>query len=133
MSRARAARKPLLGDEVASTRVKFARVSARKTRDLADLIRGLTVAEARQQLGLTHRPSAMPVMDRALKSVVANYEDLVRNEAIENQGEVENMVVGEIFVDAGPMLKRFQPMSMGRAGMIRKRTCHLTIKLYTQG
>jgi large subunit ribosomal protein L22 len=122
-----------LGQPVASARVRFARVSARKTRDLADLIRGLSVGEALQQLSVVHRPSSMPTVLGALNSAVANYENLVREDAIEKQGEADDLLVGEVFVDAGPMAARFRPRAMGRACVIRKRTCHLTVKLYTQG
>ena len=133
MSRGRAAAKPELGEVVSTARVRFARVSARKARYLADLVRGLTVADARHQLGAVHKPSSMPVVAGALKAAMANYDDLVRNDIQENQGDVDDLVIVEIFVDAGPMLKRFRPRAMGRAGQIRKRTCHLTLKLYTQG
>jgi large subunit ribosomal protein L22 len=121
-----------LGKAVSTAKVRFAHVSARKTRDLADLIRGLTVAEAREQLAAVHRPSAMPTVIGALSSAVANYEDKVREDAIENQGKADALLVGEVLVDGGPMVKRFQPRAMGRACTIRKRTCHLMIKLYTQ-
>lgn len=133
MSKARAARKPLLGTEVASARVRFARVSARKARDLADLVRGLTVDEALEQLSVTHRPSAMPTVLGALQAAVANYQNHVREEIIENQGPAGSLIVGEIMVDGGPIMKRFRPRAMGRAAVIRKRSCHMTVKLYTQG
>lgn len=125
MSRARAARKPVLGEMVASAKSRFNRVTARKARYLADLIRGLTVAEAAQQLANVHRPSAEPMIANALKSAVANAKE-------KEVADVEELVVGEIFVDAGPTLKRFQARAMGRACTIRKRMSHVTIKLYTQ-
>lgn len=125
MSRARAARKPELGELIASAQSRFNRVTARKARSLADLIRGLTVAEAERQLANTHRPSAMAVVSNALKSAVANAKE-------KEAEDPESLVIGEIFVDAGPMLKRFQPRAMGRACSIRKRMSHVTVKLYTQ-
>jgi large subunit ribosomal protein L22 len=106
--------------------MRYARVSARKVRDLADLIRGLTVGEARQQLMATHRPSAGTMVSNLLKSVTANAKDL------EFEGDADDLVIGEIQIDAGPIIKRFRPMSMGRGGAIRKRTCHMTIHLYTE-
>jgi large subunit ribosomal protein L22 len=125
MSRARAARKPELGELIATAQSRFNRVTARKARSLADLIRGLTVAQAEQQLANTHKPSAMAVVSNALKSAVANAKD-------KEAEDPESLVIGEIFVDAGPMLKRFQPRAMGRACSIRKRMSHVTVKLYTQ-
>lgn len=124
MSRARAAYRPELGDMIASARVCFTRVPPRKARMVADMIRGLTVAEANQQLANLHRPSAVPFVDRLLKSAVANAKDQ------QEITETDSLIVGEIFVDGGPMLKRFQPRAMGRACMIRKRMSHMTVKLY---
>jgi len=129
MARARRGANPELGEVVSSARVKFARVSAQKARDLADLIRGLSVGEARAQLNAVHRPSAMPVVAGALHSVAANYEYLKKEDLVDDYGPADGLFVGEITIDGGPMFKRFQPRAMGRAGLIRKRTCHLTIKL----
>lgn len=127
MSRARAARKSLLGEFVATAKSRFTGIPARKARYVADLIRGLTVAEAEQQLLNTHRPSAVPIVGKALKSAVANAKEK------EVEADPQSLIVGEIFVDGGPMLKRFQARAMGRACSIRKRMSHVTIKLYTQG
>jgi len=46
--------------------------------------------------------------------------------------DLDGMVVKEIFVDGGPMLKRFRPRAMGRAFRIRKRTSHITIVVGTK-
>ena len=124
MSRARRASKPDLGEMVATAKHRFARVSARKGRYVADLIRGLTVGEAMLQMRNTHRPSAVPIFINVLKSATANAKEASVN-------EVEDLVV-EVHVDEGPMLKRFRPRAMGRACVIRKRMSHVTIKLYTE-
>jgi large subunit ribosomal protein L22 len=109
--------------------VRFVRVGPRKVRDIADLIRGLTVAEAQQQIAAVHRPSAAPLLTRALNSAFNNAND-VRESGKFNESE---LLVGEIYIDSGPMLKRFSAAPMGRAVPIRKRTAHVTVKLYTQG
>lgn len=127
MSRARAARKPVLGDFVSTAKARFTGIPARKARYVADLIRGLTVAEAEQQLNNVHRPSAVPIVGKALRSALANAKDK------EAESDPALLVVGEIFVDDGPILKRFQARAMGRACSIRKRMSHVTVKLYTQG
>lgn len=129
MSRARAARKIELDELklVASAKARFARVPARKVRYVADLIRGLTVAEAERQLANVHRPSAGPLVGKVLKSAVANAQ-----EKEEFDEDPEKLVIGEIMVDGGPMLKRFMARAMGRGVQIRKRLSHVTIKLYTQ-
>lgn len=127
MSRARAARKPELGELVAVARSRFQRVSARKVRMVADLIRGLTVEEAQEQLQFLHRPSAEPTVSKTLASAVANASELEELDV-----EPQSLLIGEIYADGGPILKRFMPRAMGRATTIRKRTSHLTIKLYKQ-
>lgn len=128
MSRARAARKPELGEMITMARARFARVTARKARTVADLIRGLTVAEAEQQLAAIHRPSAVPVVSRVLQSAVANAE---KNHEMDKK-DLPTLIVGEVLVDAGPMLKRFRAAPMGRGVRVRKRMAHVTIKLYAQ-
>lgn len=127
MSRARAARRPVLGAVVATAQSRFTGIPARKARYVADLIRGMTVAEAEQQLKAIHRPSAVPIVGKALFSAVANAK------VKEVEGDLQALVIGEIFVDGGPILKRFQARAMGRACSIRKRMSHVTVKLYTQG
>lgn len=125
MSRARRARKPRLGPVVATARLRYARVGPRKVRDVADLIRGLTVAEANQQLAVLHRPSAVPLITRLLKSAVSNAgQD-------GPQHKEADLIIGEITVDAGPVSGRYRPRAMGRSAVIRKRTTHVTVKLHT--
>ena len=127
MSRARAARRPQLGEQVSTAKRTFARVGPQKVRSVVDLIRGLTVDEATQQLAQLHRPSAIGLVSRTLKSAVANAKEK------ETGADPGSLIVGEICVDGGPMLKRMQPRAMGRGFTIRKRTSHLTIRLYMQG
>ncbi|HOE97224.1 MAG TPA: 50S ribosomal protein L22 [Candidatus Sumerlaeota bacterium] len=128
MSKARAARKPNLGAVVTSATVRFTRVPPRKARIVADLLRGLTVEEAQEQLQLVHRPSAAPVISNLLKSAVANARTGERAEGV----DPEELIIGEIFVDGGPMLKRYRPKAFGRANIIRKRMSHITIRLYRE-
>ena len=109
-------------EEVSRAKAKFVRVSARKVRYVADLIRGKRVGEARVMLQFLHRPSAGPCVQRVLDSAVANVD---RNE----HPDPDELKVGEVFVDVGPIIKRFRPRAMGRACRIRKRMSHLTIRL----
>jgi large subunit ribosomal protein L22 len=126
MSRARADRRPARGDLIATARASFMRVPPRKARTVVDLIRGLSVAQATRQLNHLHRPSATPLVKSVLASAVANAKQS------EYEDDTDELIVGEILVDGGPMLKRFQPRAMGRACVIRKRFSHLTIKLYKE-
>ena len=125
MSRARAARRPALGDLVTTAHARFTRVPPRKARFVADLIRGLSVAQAMAQLGQLHRPSACPMITNLLKSAVANAEGKRQRHLWE--GEPEGLLIGEIFIDGGPMLKRFMAAPMGRAVPVRKRLSHATV------
>ena len=127
MSRARRARKVELGDLVSKARMRYYGVGPRKVRDVADLIRGLTVADAQGQLSALHRPSGVPIVTRLIKSALSN-----ANQQGDKNWDPEELVIGRIDVDGGPIQYRFQPMSMGRAGKIRKRTCHITLELWTE-
>jgi large subunit ribosomal protein L22 len=95
------------------------RISARKVRLVADLIRGKQVGEAVAILRLTPK-AASPVVEKVLKSAVANAEH-------NYEMDINNLVVSEVYANEGPTLKRFRPRAMGRASAINKRTSHITI------
>jgi ribosomal protein L22 len=100
---------------------KWVRTSARKARLVAEHIRGLPVADARAVLAFTPRAAARD-MEKVLRSAVANAEA--------NHGLYgEDLVVVAAFVDEGPTLKRWRARARGRVARIRKRTCHITIKV----
>lgn len=99
--------------------VKYVRVSASKAREVLDLIRGLEVQRAEEVLRFAERDVAI-VIRKALASAVANAEHN------DNQAPDE-LYVSACFADEGPTLKRFRPRARGRAGRIRKRTCHITV------
>jgi len=73
-------------------------------------------------LRLSSKSAAKP-LEKLLKSAIANAENR------ENPIDVEHLVVREIFVDGGPLAKRWRPASMGRAFPLIKRHSHVTIKL----
>ena len=98
---------------------KYVRVAPRKAREVVDLIRGKTVADARAQLLVTKRGAARAV-SRVLDSAVANAEN--------NNGlAAADLFVKEAYVDEGPTLKRWRFRAMGRVNRIRKRMSHITI------
>jgi large subunit ribosomal protein L22 len=99
--------------------LRFVRVAPRKARLVVDLIRGHQVAEAFNILKFTPR-SASRVVEKILKSAVANAENL-------EIGDPDDLWVTRVYVDGGPVLKRFQARSMGRANPIKKRTSHITV------
>jgi large subunit ribosomal protein L22 len=98
---------------------KFVRVPPRKARLAADLIRGLPVEEAGLQLKLCNLKGGKLLM-KTLSSAVANAE---------NQGEVQrrDLVVREVRVDCGPVLKRAKSKSRGGRAPVMKRTSHFTV------
>ena len=100
---------------------KWVRITPRKARLVADQIRGRTVPEARTVLAYTPRAAARE-LDKVLRSAVANAET--------NHGLVgDELVLTGVHVDDGVVLKRWRPQARGRVHRIRKRTCHITIKL----
>ena len=101
--------------------LKFARISARKVKIVADLIRGKNVDEALAIMKFTPKASS-EVLEKLLKSAIANAEN-------NHDMKHENLYVAEIFANQGPTLKRIRPAAKGSAVRIRKRTSHITIVL----
>ncbi len=106
----------------ATAKAKFIRMSARKVRRVADLIRGKNVDEALNILTFTPK-AASPVLEKVLKSAAANALALEGTAKL----KAEDLRIKQILVDGGPIMKRIRPMGMGRAFRIRKRTNHITI------
>lgn len=101
--------------------LKFARISARKVKIVADLIRGKDVDEALSIVKFTPKASS-EIIEKLLKSAIANAEN-------NHEMKHENLYVAEIFANQGPTLKRIRPAAKGSAVRIRKRTSHITIVL----
>ena len=99
--------------------LKFARISSRKVKIVADLIRGKDVDEALAIMKFTPKASS-EVLEKLLKSAIANAEN-------NHDMKHENLYVAEIYANQGPTLKRIRPAAKGSAVRIRKRTSHITI------
>lgn len=110
----------------AVARTKFVRIAPRKVRLVADLIRGKKVMEARDILAYTVK-GASPVLAKLLNSAVANAE----SKAAETRERIDSddMVISELLVDEGPVMKRMRMQSRGRAVRIRKRMSHIELKI----
>jgi len=106
-------------------KLKHLRISPRKVRLVADLIKGLPIKQAEVQLKFLAKRSVEPIL-KLLKSAIANAQ---------NNGNAlkENLFVNNVIVDAGPTLKRWRPRAMGRAASIKKRTSHITLILEQKG
>lgn len=103
----------------ASAVLRFVRMAPRKMRLVIDLIRGRHVPDALTVLKYLPRAAA-PVLEKLLLSAVANAGQ-------KELGDPESLKIVRAYVDGGPVLKRFQARSMGRANPIHKRTSHVTI------
>jgi len=97
------------------------RMAPRKVRQVVALIKGLPIEEAEAQLKFQVKRAALPVL-KLLKSGAAS---AVNNFNLSS----ENLRIFNIFVDEGPMLKRFRARAFGRAGAIHKKTSHITLIL----
>ena len=105
----------------AKATLRYARISSRKVKIVADLIRGKNVDEALAIVKFTPKASS-EIIEKLLKSAIANAEN---NHGM-NRG---NLIVSEIYANQGPTMKRIRPAAKGSASRIRKRTSHITIKL----
>lgn len=102
--------------------LKYARITPRKARRVIDLIRGKQAGGALLSLRfMPYRGSRY--IEKVLKSAMSNAEQ--KNANIDS----ESMVISKAFADQGPVMKRIEQRAMGRANIIRKRTCHITLIL----
>jgi large subunit ribosomal protein L22 len=101
--------------------VRYLRITPRKVRLVADMIRGKNVEEALNLLQFTSKSSAKPLA-RLVKSAVANADQ-------KGGVNVDKLVVAKVWADGGPVVKRFMPRAMGRATPILHRTSHVTVEL----
>lgn len=102
---------------------KFVRVSTRKARIVADLVRGKEVEEAMNILGLTPK-KASPILQKTILSAVANAKDTAEEGAASADAV---FIVKEVRIDEGPTMKRIRPRAQGRAYRINKRTSHIQV------
>jgi large subunit ribosomal protein L22 len=105
-----------------TAKLNYLRITPRKTRSVADLLRGLSVNEAEAQLMLIRNRAAVPLR-KLLRSAVNN---LRNNKKVV---DANNFYVETIMVNTGPMLKRFLPRARGMATPIQKKMCHVTLVL----
>lgn len=103
---------------------RYARISARKARLVADMIRGKRIDEALTALDFSKKRAAVMVR-KTLLAAIANAED--PNQGDLDSSRMRNLVVTESRVDEGPTIKRFQPKDRGRAFPIMKRTSHIHV------
>ncbi len=111
-------------DKRAKAVAKYVRIAPSKVRVVLDTIRGKDYAEAAAILKNIPN-TASEAIYKALESAAANAEhNLGLNRA--------DLYVAETYADQGQTLKRFQPVSKGRAHSILKKTSHITVILDTK-
>ena len=105
----------------AQATLRYARISARKVKIVADLIRGKDIDEALAIVKYAPKASSK-IIEKLLKSAISNAEN-------NHHMAHEKLYVAEIYANQGPTLKRIRPAAKGSAVRIRKRTSHITIVL----
>ena len=100
-------------------RLRFARISPQKCRLVADQIRGESVSSALRILAFSRKKAAR-MMHKVLESAIANAEH--------NDGaDIDELKVVQIYVEKGPILKRFTARAKGRGDRISKQSCHIYV------
>ena len=103
---------------------KYARISPRKVRPLADMIRGKLADEALDILRFQpHRGARM--LEKVLHSALGNAKDPDNPQNKGQMVDVDRLVVSEATIDGGPMFKRIRPRARGMAFVIKKRMSHI--------
>ena len=97
-----------------------AMISPRKTRLVADMIRGKRVPEATQILAFTDKRAAA-FLRKVLASATAN--------AGQADVDAERLVVSAVLINEGPRLKRMFPRPRGTATPINRPMCHIFVEL----
>ncbi|KNH10338.1 LSU ribosomal protein L22p (L17e) [Candidatus Burkholderia brachyanthoides] len=96
-----------------------ARISAQKTRLVADQIRGLPVDKALNVLTFSPKKAA-GIVKKVVLSAIANAE---HNES----ADIDELKITSIYVDKAASLKRFTARAKGRGNRIEKQSCHITV------
>ncbi len=108
-----------------AARHRGARISPQKARLMANNIRGVNIERALDILTFSPHKSAR-LFKKVLESAIANAEH--------NHGaDIDELKIAEVFVDEGPILKRFIPRAKGRSSSIFKRSSHITVVLEGKG
>ena len=100
-------------------------LSPQKARLVVDKIRGKSVDDALNTLSFGTQKGARLVR-KVLESAIHNAEH--------NEGaDIDELVIAEIYVNAGATMKRIRPRARGRADRVLKRSCHVTVTLTDEG
>jgi large subunit ribosomal protein L22 len=102
-----------------SAKLKFVRLSPQKARLVADQIRGMPVERAVELLNFSNKKAAA-IVKKVLESAIANAEH--------NEGaDIDELKISIVYIDQGPVVKRWRARARGRANQILKPTSHITL------
>lgn len=104
-----------------TVKLNYLRISPRKVRLVADLIRGKTVSQANDILEFTRKKTVQP-FKKLLRSGIATAQN-------DFQKDSANLYISKITVDEGPTLKRYRFRAQGRVYSIMKRVSHISLSL----
>ncbi|MFQ5861786.1 MAG: 50S ribosomal protein L22 [Candidatus Brocadiales bacterium] len=104
---------------------KYAKISPRKARLVADLIKGRPVNDALEILRFTRKRAAY-MIDKTLRSALANAEESM-------EVDLDTLLVSEARVDGGPIRKWHWARPRGMWAPLKKRTSHITVVLSDEG
>ncbi len=103
----------------ATAKLKQFRISPQKARLVADQVRGLPVSRALELLQYSTKKAAHPIK-KVLESAIANAEH--------NEGaDIDELKIASIYIDEGPVMKRWRARAKGRGTRILKRSSHITV------
>ena len=107
-----------------TAKLQHLKITARKVRLVANLIRNKSVNEAEAILRFTPKKASLPML-KLLRSAMATVKNTYKADPSE-------YYLAKLTVDDGPMSERVFPRSRGRADKIQKRTSHITMVLDTK-
>lgn len=108
---------------ISQAAARYVRMSPRKGRLVADLIRDRYVGEALTILRFSEKKKISGIVEKVLRSAIANAQQKSPNI------DVDNLFIAKVHIDEGPQAKRIRPAPQGRAYRIIKRTSHVHVYL----
>lgn len=114
------ARKKARQEGPATAHLEATRISARKVRVLADVVRGMSVDQALTTLAFQQRAGA-PILRKVIDSAVAN--------ADQRKMDIDKLIIADVQIDKAGVMRRYLPRAHGRATPIRKQLAHIHVAL----